>query len=303
MSNIIRECPMKLDLDLSRCKSEPLQLEDIPLLQCGSIFDKNLLASKCTLKEIIQCVKEPKITDDKHKNDLWCFGECLDESKGHQKDNIIKKSKYFILDYDNGYSIEDFCEEYKDYFYILYTSYSHTKEHNKFRVIMYGNYEVPFTEDEQSAILSETFRNADQTTFQPNRIFYMPAHKEGAEYIYKFNNGKQFPLYNYVISTLAETKKKYREEEEARTKAFVDYHKKKKDIDCTKCTSVQRYLNTSYPNEKGNGDSNLNLYKAICCCVKYDDYTTLELVKDKAKREHWTDKELEQKIKSARSIK
>ena len=165
---------------------------------------------------------------------------------------------------------------------------------------MFGNYEVPLTADEQSSILSECFRNADQTTFQPNRIFYMPAHKEGAEYIYKFHNGKQFPLYNDVISTLSWRKRFDREKEEIRAKQFANYHTTK---DCMKCTSVKNYLNASYPNSKGNGDSNINLYKAICCCIKYDDHKTLQVVKEKAKREHWTDKEIEQKIKSARKMK
>lgn len=303
MANIIREFPMKEDMDLSRCKSEPLQLDNIPLLQCGSTFDKTLISTKCTLREIMECVENPKITDTKEKNDLWCFGECLDPNKGRQKDNIVRKSKYFILDYDNGYTIDEFCKEYQDYFYILYTSFSHTSEHNKFRVIMFGNYECPLTDDEQSSILSECFRNADHTTFQSNRIFYMPAHKEGAEYIYKFHNGKQFPLYNDVISTLSWRKRFDREKEEKRANQFVEYHRTKKDMDCMNCNSVKNYLNASYPNSKGNGDSNLNLYKAICCCVKYDDMKTLQVVKEKAKREHWSEKELEQKIKSARRMK
>ena len=37
--------------------------------------------------------------------------------------------------------------------------------------------------------------------------------------------------------------------------------------------------------------------------AKYDDLKTLQIVKEKAKREHRTEKELEQKIKSARSMK
>lgn len=298
--NIIREFPLKDDMDLSRCHTEPIQLYDIPLLQCGGRFDKHIEPTRCTLKEIMECVEKPNITPTKEENMLWCFGECVDPERGHQKDNIVNKSKFFMVDYDNGYSIDEFCKEYKDYFYILYTSFSHTTEHNKFRVIMYGNYETPLNDDEQRFILNEAFRNADRTTLQPNRMFYMPAHKEGGEYVYKFNIGKQFPLYNDIISLLLQKQRLYRAKEESQNLIFEKYHREKKDIDCLKCKSVMNYLNTTYNKTSGNGDSNLNLYKAICCCVKYGDDKALDKVIAKAKSEKWTNKEIEQKIKSAK---
>lgn len=301
MNNIIREFPLKEDMDLTRVSSEPIQIKDIPILVCRNKFDTHIEPTVSTLKDIVNRVEKPMILENKDDNYLWCFGDCLDPEKGHQKENIVNKSKFFMVDYDNGYTIKDFCEEYKDYFYILYTSFSHTKEHNKFRVIMFGNYETPLNEDEQSIILNECFRNADRTTFQPNRIFYMPAHKEGAEYEYKLNFGKQFPLYNNVISLLVHRRALDRAKEEAQCREYEKFHREKKDINCMNCPSVKTYLNTNYPNTTGNGDSNLNLYKAICCCIKYGDYNTLETVKAKAKREHWTDKEIEHKINDAKN--
>lgn len=297
---MIREFPLKEDLDLTKEKTEAIQTKDISLLECNSAFDTHIDQTKCSLFEIVDYIKNPNITDSKEKNGLWCFGECFDPEKGHQKSNIVNKSKFFILDYDSGYTIDEFCKEYKDYFFMLYTSFSHTKEHNKFRVIMYGNYESPLNEDEQYAILSECFRNADRTTLQPNRIFYKPAHKDGAEYRYVLHEGKQFPLYNSVISYLVTKRRVDKAKEEAQNKAFATYHRKKKDVDCLKCPSVQNYLNTSYPNTTGNGDSNLNLYKAIFCCIKYGDENALKIVEDKARKEHWTTSELRQKEEAAR---
>lgn len=296
----IKEFALKDDMDLTRLKAEPIQLTDIPILECNSAFETHIEPNKCTLKEIVDYVEHPNITDSKEKNGLWCFGECLDPDKGHQKSNIINKSKFFILDYDNGYTIDEFCKEYKDYFFIIYTSFSHTKEHHKFRVIMYGNYESPLNDDEQYAILSECFRNADRTTLQPNRIFYKPAHKEGCDYRYVFNAGKQFPLYNDTINYLVNKRRIDKAKEEAQNREFETYHRKKKDIDCMKCPSVQHYLNTSYPNETGNGDSNLSLYKAIFCCIKYGDMNALQAVENKAKNEKWTTNELKQKEEAAR---
>lgn len=297
---MIREFPLKEDIDLEKQPTEAIQTKDIPILECNSAFDTHIDQNKCTLKEIAEYIENPNITESKEKNGLWCFGECLDPEKGHQKSNIVNKSKFFILDYDSGYTIEEFCEEYKDYFFMLYTSFSHTKEHHKFRVIMYGNHEAPLNDDEQYAILSECFRNADRTTLQPNRIFYKPAHKAGAEYRFKFNVGKQFPLYNEAITFLVTKRRVDKAKEEAQDRAFATYHRKKRDVDCLNCPSVKNYLNTSYPNTTGNGDSNLNLYKAIFCCIKYGDDNALAVVENKAKSEHWTTSELRQKEEAAR---
>jgi len=300
---IVKELTLDWDKPLSSYPTEPIQLNDIPMLMCANKFDSHIEPVTATLKDICEKVEHPFITDDKENNSLWCFGECIDPEKGHQKSNIVNKSKFFMIDYDNGYTIEEFMDVYKDYFYILYTSFSHTEEHHKFRVIMYGNYESPLNDEEQHYILNECFRNADKTTLQPNRIFYVPAHKQGAPYRYKFNIGKQFPLYNDVIKNLVERSRRDRAQEEARRLTYVKHLKSKTKKSCLKNEKVQTYLNTSYPHDKGNGDSNLNLYKAICVCITCDDNETLELVRQKAKNENWTDKEIDQKIESARRMK
>ena len=59
---------------------------------------------------------------------------------------------------------------------------------------------------------------------------------------------------------------------------------------------IQHYLNTNYPKLKGNGDSSISLFKAIRCCIKYNDKETLKKVINKAVLERWTTKELERMI-------
>lgn len=61
---------------------------------------------------------------------------------------------------------------------------------------------------------------------------------------------------------------------------------------------IQHYLNTNYPKLNGNGDSSISLFKAIRCCIKYNDNNTLRLVINKAVRERWTMKELERMIEN-----
>lgn len=61
---------------------------------------------------------------------------------------------------------------------------------------------------------------------------------------------------------------------------------------------IQHYLNTSYPKLNGNGDSSISLFKAIRCCVKYNDKVTLKKVINKAVVERWTTKEISRMIEN-----
>ena len=62
---------------------------------------------------------------------------------------------------------------------------------------------------------------------------------------------------------------------------------------CKTYEPVVHYMTHSYPLMKGNGDSSSSLFKAMRCCIKYNDNRTLDEIMDKALREHWTMYELE----------
>ena len=299
---MISDFPLKNDIDLKSLEYEDLQTKDIPMLFCKNTFNTSVYAESQTLMNIGETIKEPIVVSDKEDNEMWTFGECFDQSNGHKKDNIKSKSKFFMIDYDNGYSIKEFEKEYDEYFYMLYTSFSHTKENNKFRVIMYGNYDKPLDNDLQNIILSECFRNADKTTLQPNRMFYMPAHKPNADYYFKLHMGKQFPLMNPVIRYI-NTKILADRAKEAQQKIEWNRFNSSKDHNglCRDYGAVKHYLNTSYPNIKGNGDSDVSLFNALRICMKYDDKETLNDVIYKAKLEHWTTSQIEHKMDDIRN--
>ena len=67
---------------------------------------------------------------------------------------------------------------------------------------------------------------------------------------------------------------------------------------CGRYDVVQYYLKKSFPNIKGNGDSSISLFKAVRCCMKYGDKTTLESVLRKARNERWTEHELDHMIRN-----
>ena len=67
---------------------------------------------------------------------------------------------------------------------------------------------------------------------------------------------------------------------------------------CQNYDVIRHYLNTNYPKLKGNGDSSISLFKALRCCIKYNDKVTLKKVINKAVLERWTTKELERMIRN-----
>lgn len=75
----------------------------------------------------------------------------------------------------------------------------------------------------------------------------------------------------------------------------------KHDNMCQNYDVIQHYLNTSYPKLTGNGDSSISLFRAVRCCIKYNDSATLEKVLTKAKSEHWSDTELNRLQNNVRS--
>ena len=61
---------------------------------------------------------------------------------------------------------------------------------------------------------------------------------------------------------------------------------------CRNYDVVEYYLKKSFPKLTGNGDSSISLFKAVRCCMKYNDRSTLNEVLDKARSEKWSIPEL-----------
>lgn len=73
---------------------------------------------------------------------------------------------------------------------------------------------------------------------------------------------------------------------------------RKNNGQCFEYEPVKYFLNKSFPNVTGNGDSASSLFKALRCCLKYNDEQTRDLILNKARLEHWTETELNRMIKN-----
>lgn len=69
---------------------------------------------------------------------------------------------------------------------------------------------------------------------------------------------------------------------------------------CREYNNVKRYLSTPFTKLRGNINSASWFYAALCTCIQYNDNQTLEEVKDKARRERWSQHEIEHTEKNAR---
>jgi hypothetical protein len=69
--------------------------------------------------------------------------------------------------------------------------------------------------------------------------------------------------------------------------------RKRMDNFCATFDNVQKYLKTPFPKIRGNGCSSTLLFGSVCACIKFNDQETLRTVLSKARREHWSEHELE----------
>lgn len=96
--------------------------------------------------------------------------------------NVVSVS-CLVLDYDDGITIEEVQEQLVGLMHIGYTSYSHSPEHHKFRIVIPLTQPIPADlikkpKDSERTILPalvDMFGGIDITTFDCARSFFMPS--------------------------------------------------------------------------------------------------------------------------------
>jgi hypothetical protein len=142
-----------------------------------------------TLENLYSFVTNPLIADEnttKDKLSLIYWGCLKDPSTLYLANNYGSRCA-ILLDYDKDITIADFIESFGNQFkYYIYTSWSHSSELNKFRVIIPLSSPFAMNEGIKNAILSK-FTGVDRSTCD-NRGFYIPC-KRNEEYQWHVSNG------------------------------------------------------------------------------------------------------------------
>ena len=140
---------------------------------------------------------------------------------------------------------------------------------------------------------------ADTACSNPNRLTRRPnAIRMSNNVMQKLLavNNTQYKLDATDLATLKSEEDRQNYLSILRSSVFTSTHKSHDGM-CEQWDVVKRYLDTPFPKMTGNVNSSKWLYAAIKTCQKYDDNQTLDKVLNKARREHWTEQELQHKLK------
>jgi hypothetical protein len=178
---------------------------------------------------------------DKSKPELPLINFCvLSNDRSKRTQAIYTHMNCIMLDYDKGYTIEDFSKRFKDYFFWLYTTSSHEPELHKYRVIIPLETPIDYKEyRDYVPALRKFFPNIDHSSFDKGRGFYMPGLTP--HYTYFRNEGKMFNFFE-ELSDMKKQVDEYKEEQLKWRRVFGDISSTMKnyeyisDTDWDKCS-------------------------------------------------------------------
>ncbi|HEY6436802.1 MAG TPA: hypothetical protein VIY47_09435, partial [Ignavibacteriaceae bacterium] len=79
-----------------------------------------------------------------------------------------------VLDYDGSRKLEEVCDELEPFEFILYTTFRHTEQQHKFRVVL--PFQQRATREElrsKASSITETFTQVDHASFSESQSFYL----------------------------------------------------------------------------------------------------------------------------------
>lgn len=157
-------------------------------------------------------IKHPQISNNKHDGTLFKIGIVSDNSINTM--SPIEIYTRLIIDYDNLNEdknlLRKFKNKFKDYSYMLYTSFSSKRHKPKFRVIIKLKkpiYSEQLNSPEYRRYLCELFsidkEYPDETCFRPYQLQLLPITSNMCSYEYFINKGKKLELDDFfnVLNT------------------------------------------------------------------------------------------------------
>ena len=168
-------------------------------------FSKTMIYKSMDDTSYINLIKHPYVIDNKDNIPLVIYGKPKTklnlEPKSELARCIADNIDYMYalqLDFDNGFSIEQFKEQYKHLKYILYTSWSYGfKPNDRYRVILPLQTKLPiqYLVSGVKNHLHLMFKDADITCFDRGHWQALPAIRNSkAPYYYFINKGELLNL-------------------------------------------------------------------------------------------------------------
>lgn len=179
-------------------------------------YAKNLV-SGCLDFSVLENILKNPLSKKKEDCPLWFFCSLIDGNNHKRTLDNMGFIDALILDFDDDLSIRDFKDRFSKYFYYLYTTTNHSKDLDKFRVIMPLKNSVRYFDIREKFMLESLcnfFEGVDVSSFRNfHNLPNLP--KDPSDYYYHKNNSEIF----FDVDILREDAKKLRRKHELATAA------------------------------------------------------------------------------------
>ncbi|UXU51439.1 primase alpha helix C-terminal domain-containing protein [Staphylococcus arlettae] len=162
------------------------------------VLYQNLKANSCitsdeySWEKLLKALYQPLVSNDKYERGLIVYGKIKNNYR--KDDNIISRG-VIALDYDD---IHDFkglynaiCKQLESYSWAFHTTYSHTTDEPRIRLMIPLSENVSDAEYRQyaQAIANHIGYEVDESSYVPSQAMALPVKaNENAPYIFKYND-------------------------------------------------------------------------------------------------------------------
>lgn len=242
--------------------------------------------------DIQKLLMSPLVVLNKEDVPLFNLSAILPTTKVKRANFDHIGSNYLVLDFDTGFTVNQFAEKYPKLYetiYFAYSSYNNKPEKEKYRIVI--KLTQTFT-DQQWRALAKMLKRAipenDHTSYQISRFHNFPAiHPENRINYWSlgfFDSYTELNLLDYLgidegILALALTQTDEPDE-------FIPYQKSVYNFRAIDNLTVKDWIDRRW-NTDGSGNGGLfhrGLFSCIGLCKRYGDTDTLRLVEQACRK-------------------
>lgn len=136
----------------------------------------------------LESIENPKILEDKNSLQGWSPAKFRDNYRA--KEAVEAVSCIVLDDDDSRLTTEQVFEIWRQFAGVMYTSFSHTPEHPKHRIVLRCSRDL--TGEEYEAVWTyvrdlsvKRGQILDESPKDPSRLWFVPAHRDGAPYTWR----------------------------------------------------------------------------------------------------------------------
>lgn len=254
--------------------------------------------------DLVEIVRNPTVSDTKNDTPYMFNYNMVYDNNGNSYTSQDNADQYTMLvfDVDDNCKILEFIKMMEEYQFVLFTTFSHTEEHHKFRAYFQIKHPIPLT-----TIKEKWFKKWFMKKFpmQDPSILkfvgtYLPNTPDISTYQYHCNRGRLFDFDDYKdemevlrkrIEKLDKIKKARRDSKTAEFK-----NRRPKVPDVSNNPKVTDYTHTPV---SSTGYGALS-FRALAVCVASGDDKTLEEVIDKMRLDSFSEQEITRAINNCR---